>query len=924
MERLVVQDPIVLVLAVGRTASDVNNNKGHLLESFVARLLALLGYGTPRTENLNVLSEGIELDVRAAHVVTNQALIAECKAYKGNVPAHMLSKFYGDLTANRMDEGALFGLFVALPRLAAPGVERANKIMGGDKLFKYMSGFDLAQLLISKNLLCAPPDNSRIYSDFAVLITQEGLYSAAKELDPLSRLPMRVRVWKVGPESVPTQVVSLLQADPYSDSLPVQPERGLSLASLRQETPEIDVSLVQGAGSDFEYQLPAAPSLFVGRDGLLSAVESIFAIGEPASIVLNAQSGWGKSSLALKLAEMASLRGGHALVVDTRTATEPAFVVAAMRRAIVEAAGRGLCTLPSDAAFSSVSSCLRTIRGAAWQGPPLLVFFDQFENAFRSRQLTAEFCSLALGIRETESPILLGYAWKTDLVGWTEGHPYELRDAIRIASKVFQVPTFGAKEIGTLLKRLEELVGTRLHPELQQRVREYSQGLPWLFKKLASHIHRELHAGASQDQLLSESLNVAGLFKSDLAELQPEEHEGLILVARQAPVAVSEVLEKVKPQVVQALLDRRLLVQVGERLDTYWDIFRDFLITGRVPDVKDSYILRQTPRSAGRLLRLLWSGSGTLSVQEAAEALDTTEAVVFNLSRDLRLLGVLKHEPTRVALSEQLVGAPDREAEVRKRVLDALRRHRIVDVLADLREVSHDALVDALSAALPTTFPAVAASQKTWTTYARAFVMWCQYAGISPESQPQTRHKGRTDRLLDPTDRQRAAQSFPQCAPGPCIALLRHLTGGSGTLPGNSRTRAQAARDLISLGAIEVGEGDVLRPSRPDLLDVNGAPAPVTVLELLVRVPGGAQAIDLLRSDPAAAPVSVGHTLARGHGVEWADSTALGVGKHFRAWARVAGVATARAAAAPASTPPSVRSPPPEEQGRLFFPPRPA
>ncbi len=55
-------------------------------------------------------------------------------------------------------------------------------------------------------------------------------------------------------------------------------------------------------------------------------------------------------------------------------------------------------------------------------------------------------------------------------------------------------------------------------------------------------------------------------------------------MARFAPVSASEVMERASASVVQSLIDRRLLIQVGERLDTYWDIFRDFLNTGRVPN----------------------------------------------------------------------------------------------------------------------------------------------------------------------------------------------------------------------------------------------------------------------------------------------------------------------------------------------------
>jgi hypothetical protein len=262
-----------------------------------------------------------------------------------------------------------------------------------------------------------------------------------------------------------------------------------------------------------------------------------------------------------------------------------------------------------------------------------VIFFDQFENVFKDAELTREFRDLALGVREVSGPLVVGFAWKTDLVGWTEGHPYQLRDEIRAQATVLTLGPLGATEVETLLRRLEKALGQRLLPDLRRRLREYSQGLPWLLKKLASHLIRESESGATQEQLLAEALNVQNLFEVDLAQLQPTEQEALRFVARYAPVAVTEVMESVSAPVVQSLLDQRLLVQVGERLDIYWDIFRDFLNTGRIP-IEDSYILRQTPLAVARLLAVL-DDDGTGSVLELAARLNTSENSIFNLSRDL-------------------------------------------------------------------------------------------------------------------------------------------------------------------------------------------------------------------------------------------------------------------------------------------------
>ena len=80
------------------------------------------------------------------------------------------------------------------------------------------------------------------------------------------------------------------------------------------------VTEVTGSHSDFEYQLPASPQYFVGRTAAISSIQAM--MGERSRVlVINAKSGWGKSSLALRAKELTRQRGGHAVVFDTRTAS---------------------------------------------------------------------------------------------------------------------------------------------------------------------------------------------------------------------------------------------------------------------------------------------------------------------------------------------------------------------------------------------------------------------------------------------------------------------------------------------------------------------------------------------------------------------------------------------------------------------------
>lgn len=224
----------------------------------------------------------------------------------------------------------------------------------------------------------------------------------------------------------------------------------------------------------------------------------------------------------------------------------------------------------------------------------------------------------------------------------------------------------------------------------------------------------ELQSGITQEQLVNEGLNVQSLFEGDLASLNPSEVEALRFVARYAPIMAADVTERYTPALVQSLLDQRLVVQVGERLDTYWDIFRDYLNTGTVP-IEDSYILRATPASVARLLAVVLSiGRGDAAVSEMTKNLCTSENVVWNAARELRLLGLAAYVPNRVRLLPEILDALDLESEIRRRVASALRRHRAYSVFVDSAEKGFGIVsAQAFAQRLPGVFPAVEVADST-------------------------------------------------------------------------------------------------------------------------------------------------------------------------------------------------------------------
>lgn len=519
--------PQIVIVADGGTPSAQANARGHLFERFVARLFEAYGCESPSSSEVNVRQNGYEVDIATRIVLSREPAIAECKAYSSPLPVPALSAFYGKVGTERLDHPSMHGWFVAIPGLTAEAHQLSRKIESGDPRFRVVTATQIYELVLERGWVQPISGAELLLSDHAILLTETGLCALAKQLDPGTRLPIQVLVRRptgaVGPADM-----SLLTASDYASGLPVidtavAPSAGIH--SPAAEAPTL-VSVV-GSRADFEYQFPAAPEFFVGREGQLARVKRFTedAGAHGHVVVLNAQSGWGKSSLALRIAQQVKTAGGFAVVFDTRTAASPAYVAAALQKAATNAAATGHLVLPGDFSFASVQSALRTLQAATWRPrSSLLVFFDQFENVFRDQRLTQEFRDLALAVRELSAPVFLGFSWKTDLVGLTENYPYRLRDEIRGVSLVINVEPFGPKEVGTLLGRLAKAAGASLSLDLRQRLREYSQGLPWLLKKLASHILEQLRAGTSEETLLAESLNIERLFDHLISEQPQQAH----------------------------------------------------------------------------------------------------------------------------------------------------------------------------------------------------------------------------------------------------------------------------------------------------------------------------------------------------------------------------------------------------------------
>ncbi|KAF0121672.1 MAG: restriction endonuclease, partial [bacterium] len=283
-------------------------------------------------------------------------------------------------------------------------------------------------------------------------------------------------------------------------------------------------------------------------------------------------------------------------------------------------------------------------------------------------------------------------------------------------------------EITALLDKLSDELRAPLRKDLIFFLSEFSQGYPWLLKKLCAHVKAQREAGVPQSDIANSLLNIEELFQEDLHGLSTEEEDALRRIAKTAPISVLDLGEEFRPEVVQSLVNARLVVRIGNKYDVYWDIFRDYLNAGRVP-VEGNYILRTQLGSVLKATKLLAEANGILSMSEFQQRAGLSKKTFYNVAKDMRLLGLAKVDDGRATLQVNL--SRNFEVSLRAHLRDRLRRNRLVWQIMETLEADPSLTMDEVSNLLAKWCPYISATEQTWLTYARIFADWMDRADLA-------------------------------------------------------------------------------------------------------------------------------------------------------------------------------------------------
>jgi hypothetical protein len=741
------------ILATGKSQQAQAQARGKLFQDLMAEVLRHHGYSIDRIANVNYA--GMEIDIEGRAIATGIPLYAECKCYDTEVDSPKLQAFCGKYIALWLRDKRSQGLFIAIPGINshAKGFYRDNFESRSEITVRLLEEDSVLQFIFASQRVTQPeqiaqqiaPADYGSPGDWLLLYTDHGLFWAFYVILPGSGIPRAIAIFDaLGiPISDKTTSDYLLQLLPELGDFSL-----LSLKSKPQphqtsptEDPE-EIVEVRGGSACFEYQFPSSPEHFVGRIPVLAEIDSFVSLvsnkqTSSRGILFEANSGWGKSSVVLATVDRLTQKGHLAVSIDCRSASSSQFILRVVNYAITRFSERAQISLPSsmNGGITGFEGVVNTIlsfgRLLIPENKLIFIFLDQFENLFFLTEAVKRIRDLFLKICDAQANVILGFSWKTDLVGMTSEFPYEIRDTIAGASKRIILSTFSDVETTALLDKLRAELRAPLRKDLQFLLSEFSQGYPWLLKKLCAHVKSQRADGVKQSDIANSLLNVEELFQEDIRGLTAEEDDALKRIAKNAPIGVSELGDEYRPEVVQSLIHRRLVVRIGNKYDVYWDIFRDYINSGRVP-VQENYILRTQKGSVLNAARLLSIAEGALTTAEMRKRAGMSEKSFYNIARDLRLLGLAEVEAGQV---RALIKMPQEEKEfaesLKPHLRERLRRNRIVWQVLDKLEAIDNLSIKDISLLLNKSCPYVSATSKTWLTYGRVLADWIDFADLA-------------------------------------------------------------------------------------------------------------------------------------------------------------------------------------------------
>lgn len=890
-------------IEVSTAASDTTKDKGDLLEELANVLLSAQNYKV----TTEIRFTGVELDLLCKHNVSGKEIYVECKAHRENISATVLISLIGVKAWKKYDEAWLIS--TANFGKEAKGVleewqSRPKEESSGCSF--YTPDMVIDTLINSKIII--PPPNQRLLGivkeennigEWILLVTKYGKFWAVTYLKSGDIYGIILFYANNGTLIEDEKLLAkVAKTDSSLSTYNFLVIKEITNKGTPTNLPKsVEVVQVQHGDAWSDYR-PSRAADFVGRKSEQDKIFSLFADIKKKEtktriFALTGDSGMGKSSLINQLSEIAS-RGNYKkntflFAVDVRAAKDTNYIYSSLLACLKAAQNNNfgnnsinlrITNASSPLSSSSIESYLQSLEE---KDQVICLVFDQFEELYSKEDLFEVFekaKNLFLEAISILSNFCLGFAWKSDSTISNEHPAYYMWHKLEDSRMTLKLKPFTNAERKAALKIFEKELKRKLQNDLKHNILVSSQGYPWLLKKLCIHLYEKINAGVDQKQLV-ETLDVKLLFENDMKDLSDAEISCLRIIASKAPVDAYKISEMSGLTVLNSLTSRRLVIRSGEKVNIYWDIFKEYLLTGNTPLIPLHYLPSNEFTSISKIGRIL-NHETSISIKDLADKSSLTEKTVHNICSDLVMFDIAIRKDGGITLNKEIYSASD--TEFLKIVRSKLTRHAFTEQLYK----THNQVIttDEAIIILKDILSSSRYNDKTWRTYTIRLCRWlvlCGLINIKENSTWGIKELG----VINPTAmlrRNKRSNIFiPLTSPAQTIQAFNWLIAKNDKI-----SKGDKLPKGYSTAFVILNHFNILKDGKKYLVNEKYRNNATIVQEMWLAASAEPMLIDvveLLRNNPRLNYLQISNYLVDKHALSWKPASKKRNGQAVRQWA---------------------------------------
>ena len=212
---------------------------------------------------------------------------------------------------------------------------------------------------------------------------------------------------------------------------------------------------------------------------------------------------------------------------------------------------------------------------------------------------------------------------------------------------------------------------------------------PWYLKRECGELYQNIDRSKlnpDQNEVITKS-DIKTSFDEDLkkANVTSTHDRCLRYIAKHSPVSEMDVCRKFKQPVIISLLESKLVIKTGKNYKIYCDIFREYLLDGKLPKMIISYRPRTKISTAWKIFRLLMPNSYKLKSDLVHES-GYEDSTVDNAIGDLqKFFQVTKHQESgKIIASDIFLNLKDEE--IAEKLAEQMQDHVIIKKFYEQRK----------------------------------------------------------------------------------------------------------------------------------------------------------------------------------------------------------------------------------------------